>query len=76
MRDEKLRKSFYNYVSAHEKTLILRCLENDLLTEGMVQDLRDIFNDCGVAKLATVYNIQRVILEAAKKYLSKSHTLR
>ena len=65
--DETLRESFYNYVSGHEKALILRCLESDSLTEGMVQDLCDIFSNCGVAKLPTVYNIQQVILKAAKK---------
>ena len=62
-----MRKSFYNYVSGHEKALILRCLESDSLNEGMVQDLCDIFSDCGVAKLPTFYNIQQVILEAAEK---------
>ena len=36
VRDETLRESFYNYVSGHEKVLILRCLESDSLTEGMV----------------------------------------
>ena len=66
-RKETLRESFYNYVIGHEKALILHCLESDLLTEGMVQDLCDIFIDCGVAKLPTVYNIQQVILEAVKK---------
>ena len=67
VRNETLRESFYNYVSGHEKALILRCLESDSLTEGMVQDLCDIFSDCDVAKLPTIYNIQQVILEAAKK---------
>ena len=47
--------------------MTLRCLESDSLTEGMVQDLCDIFSDCGVAKLPTVYNTQQVLLEAAKK---------
>ena len=67
VRGETLRELFYIYVSGHEKALILSCLEIDSLTEGMVQDLCDIFSDCGVAKLQTVYNIQQVILEAAKK---------
>ena len=75
VRGETLRELFYIYVSGHEKALILSCLEIDSLTEGMVQDLCDIFSDCGVAKLQTVYNIQQVILEAAKKYLSKIHIL-
>ena len=33
----------------------------------MVQDLCDVFSDCGVSKLPTVHNIQQVMLEAAKK---------
>ena len=53
VRDETLRESFYNYVSGHEKALILRCLESDSLTECMVQVLCDVFSDCGVAKLPT-----------------------
>ena len=67
VRDETLPELFYNYVSGHERALILCCLEINLLTKGMVQDLCDIFSDCGVSKLPTVYNIQQVILEAAKK---------
>ena len=35
----------------------------------MVQDLCNIFSDCGVAKLPTVYNIQQIILAAAKKVI-------
>ena len=67
VRDDTLRESFYNYVSGHEKALLLCCLESDSLTECMEQDLCDVFSDCGVAKLPTVHDIQQVILEAAKK---------
>ena len=45
----------------------MRWLEGDSLTECMVQDLRDVLSDCGVAKLPTVHNIQQVMLEVAKK---------
>ena len=72
--DETLRESFYNYVSGHEKVLILSCLENGSLTDGIIQHLCNVFSDCGVAKLPAVYNIRKVILEAAKKvFIQKAY---
>ena len=74
VRDETLRESFYNFVSRHDKVLLLRCLESDTLIEGTMQHLRDIFSDYGAAKLPAVHNIQQVILEAAKKvFIQKAY---
>ena len=56
-----MQESFYNYVSGYENILILGCLES------YGARLCNIFSDCGVAKWPGVYNIQEVILEAAKK---------
>ena len=56
-----MQESFYNYVSGYGNILILGCLES------YGARLCNIFSDCGVAKWPGVYNIQEVILEAAKK---------
>ena len=60
-------KVIYHLVSCLLHLHTHTCLGSDSLTEGMLKDLCNIFSDCGVAKLSTIYNIQQVILEAAKK---------